>query len=186
MSSSQNNANQPRGLVIHPAEGMACIIRVHHIAEATFRATLTRPPTAPAILEGFLNVGGRAVPVMSLARLTDLSPADADLYTPMLLLHAESNGGNDDRSDGGNRESAGSLFGLIVWQTGELRDLPDDQIVDLPPDHTFNNCSTHAVKTEAGLCPLLDPSRVLLEIERHRVEALREFEQRRLDALVPA
>lgn len=183
MSKSFNNVDQLRGLVVYPTEGTSCVIHVHHVAEVTFLAMLTRPPSAPPILEGFLNVGSRAVPVMSLARLTDLPVPDSGLYTPLLLLHAEHHV-EDGRH--GARGAGGMFFGLIVWQIGEMRDLPDDQMVDLPADHTYNNCSMQAVKTEAGLCPVLDPSRVLLEIERHRVEALRAFEQRRLDALVTA
>ncbi len=50
---------------------------------------LARPPGLPAILEGILNLGGVAIPVVKLDRLFGLPERVAGLYTPIIVLRSQ-------------------------------------------------------------------------------------------------
>ena len=52
-------------------------------------ASLFRPPTIPSLLEGFLNLRGTAVPVLSLGRLFGLHERPLELHTPLVILRGE-------------------------------------------------------------------------------------------------
>ena len=69
--------------------GRTCAIPSANVREVLFMPALARPPGLPAILEGILNLGGVAVPVVKLDRLFGLPERVAGLYTPIIVLRSQ-------------------------------------------------------------------------------------------------
>src|ERR1700741_5330936 len=63
-------------------------LRLDSVSEVVPMAALSRPPSTPAILEGFLNLRGTALPVLRVATLLGLPQDSLDLHTPIVILRA--------------------------------------------------------------------------------------------------
>ena len=64
-----------------------CAIVASSVAELILMPALMQPPGQPAILDGFLNLRGRAVPVVSAHQLFHLTLAEPDLHTPLIAIY---------------------------------------------------------------------------------------------------
>src|SRR4029077_2630145 len=72
-------------LVFHLA-GQAYGLPLRSVQEVVPMTVLSRPPTLPVVLAGFLNLGGSAVPVLHLNRLLGVADFAVGLHTPLLVL----------------------------------------------------------------------------------------------------
>src|SRR5437667_9531123 len=79
-------AGPRRSLLLFRLGGRACALPADAVAEVVPLPLLSRPPGLPDLLEGLLNLGGQAVPVVRLDRLLGLPPLAPGLYTPLLVL----------------------------------------------------------------------------------------------------
>lgn len=127
---------------------------------------LSRPPSAPPFLAGFLNLGGTAVPVIRLAELFGVEGRQPELYTPLIVLR-----------------TSGGRIALWVDRVRDVRLIRTSEILPIPHNHSLNNCAQGLVKTSRDFSLLLDPERLLLEGEQARLAHLGADEQKRLGEL---
>jgi chemotaxis signal transduction protein len=72
-----------RDVLILCVAGLRCAIAADRIAELILMPELSRLPGQPAILDGFMNLRGAAVPVASLHRLFELWAPEPHLHSPL-------------------------------------------------------------------------------------------------------
>jgi chemotaxis signal transduction protein len=133
------------------------------VREIVFLPALTRVPGQPPVLDGFLNLRGRAVPVITLGRLFDLDAAAFTLHTPLVIL------------DGGEPVA------LAVDRVEEVAVI--SAWLPAPEGHSFNDCAVAAFDFGGRGATLLDARRILLEKERQFVAALEASAQAQIDSL---
>jgi purine-binding chemotaxis protein CheW len=75
-----------RAVAFFDVGGRRCALPAAVIQEVLLLPELSRPPGMPSFLEGVMNLGGTAVPVLRLDRLFGLPEREANLYTPLILL----------------------------------------------------------------------------------------------------
>ena len=129
-------------------------------------AQLARPPGLPALLEGFLNLRGEAVPVVRLRRLFGLPEASPGLYTPMVVLKG--------------REGP---LALLVDEVSGVLSASEEAGLPVQEGHAFNDCVEAEVVLDGRAVHLLSTDRLLLEQERRRIAELQVVAQRRLSDL---
>lgn len=129
-------------------------------------AALSRPPGLPSLVEGFLNLGGAAVPVIRLARLFNLPNPGMNLYTPLVVLHAE-----------GRVMAAAAERVVGVFRPTQGAAVP------LPPEDTFNGCAEGLLRIDDRSVCLLRVDRILLRHEQERLVEYTATEQQRLSDL---
>lgn len=167
MSLSEVPTSYPsRRAVAFRLAGQACAFPLERVQEVLPMAALLRPPGLPSLLEGFLNRGGTAVPVIHLCRLFGLPWEAPGLYTPLLMVSGR----------------PGPL-GLLVDEVTGLLSLDLKALLPVRESQVFNNCVEAEVELGDHTLHLFSPDRLLLEEERQRVAALREAAQERLKAL---
>lgn len=129
-------------------------------------ALLTRPSGLPAMLAGFLDLGGKAVPVVRLDHLFLLPTHALGLYTPLLIL-----------------KSGSSLIALMAENVIGVLSVAAEDVTGFGKNYTINDCAEGIVMLETGHAILLSPERILVEQERQCIAALAAAEQARLDEL---
>ena len=129
-------------------------------------AQLARPPGLPSALEGFLNLGGTAVPVLRLDRLLDLPSRNPGLYSKLIILKGVSHG----------------QIAMLVDQVSEIMSVPETTFLPVAKEHSFNACAEAAVPVQGETIHLLSPGRILLEMERRSLSEFQAVEQRSLRA----
>jgi purine-binding chemotaxis protein CheW len=139
---------------------------VDAIQEVLAAPELSTPPGMPRILVGFMDVGGTATPVVSLARLFDLPEALAVLYTPILLLRDQSN-----------------PLAIKVEQVFGTALISDSAIARLSPRDVTGDAVVGMAMVDDRCVVVLSPDRLLLRQERTRLAELQCFEQNRLAAI---
>lgn len=146
--------------------GTACALPREAVAEVLPLPELQAAPASGGWLAGFVNLGGRAVPVLDLAPILGLRElgSSAGLYAHLVLAQ--------DRS--------------LAWLVDRVADLalvsasaqrPAD------PAASLNGCVAAELALSDRLIPALDPKRLLTEAERMRVEGLTRAAATRLSAL---
>jgi purine-binding chemotaxis protein CheW len=119
---------------------------------------LWRPPGAPASLAGMLNLGGDAVPVLSLRALFQIPGEQApNPYQHILLLHG-----------------LGETLGLLTDQASDVIYVEKAKLKLLAPAETLNGCAEAELDVGGGIfAHVLSPGRLLLQEERVRLAELR-------------
>ena len=157
---------EPKATLVFQVAGNLCGVAAADVQEIVFLPALTRVPGQPAVLDGFLNLRGRAVPVITLGRLFDLAAPPATLHTPLVILD-------------GRRPMA-----LAVDRVEEVASV--SEWLPVPENHSFNDCAIAAFQFAGRGATLLDAGRILLEKERQLVAALEAGVQSEIDSLGPA
>lgn len=153
----------PLTLVLFRLADQTCALPSKWVQEILPMAHLARPPGLPLILEGFLNLGGIAVPVLPLARLFNLPQQAPGLYTPLLVLR-----GID------------PPLALLVDQVDELLSVTEEALAPVREQHALNDCVKAEGRMEDRVFHLLSPERLFLEQERQRLAELQAMAQQRL------
>lgn len=134
-------------------QGRICALRRTEVAVILPLPRLWKPPGAPALLAGILNLAGTAVPVVSLRTLFGLGEPPADLYQHILHLR---------------RPAQERPLGLLV-----------DRVIDVATTgapmpvsgrDTLNGCVMAELPLSGGyVAHLLAADRILLEEEKVRL-----------------
>ncbi|OGG54320.1 MAG: hypothetical protein A3F84_14840 [Candidatus Handelsmanbacteria bacterium RIFCSPLOWO2_12_FULL_64_10] len=159
-------AQTQRTLMVFTLAGQSCAIPLKSVREVVPMAQLARPPGLPALLEGFLNLRGEAVPVVRLRRLFGLPEASPGLYTPMVVLKG--------------REGP---LALLVDEVSGVLSASEEAGLPVQEGHAFNDCVEAEVVLDGRAVHLLSTDRLLLEQERRRIAELQVVAQRRLSDL---
>jgi purine-binding chemotaxis protein CheW len=139
---------------------------VNTIQEVLAAPELSAPPGMPRILNGFMDLGGVATPVVSLARLFNLSEAPAALYTPILLLRDQS-----------------KPLAIQVEQVLGSASISDSAIARLSPHDVTGDAVVGMAMVDKRCVVVLAPDRLLLRQERTRLAEVQSLEQNRLAAI---
>ena len=134
---------------------------IRHIAPLPL---LHPPVAAPPFVEGFFDFQGEPVAAIRLDRLLGLGEAKLGLYTPLLIL-----------------ADAALSIALHVDKVEQILKAAAIQPID--DAETLNGCVVGRVGDGAGTVYVLDPSRLLLEIERERLAAHHIMREQRLEVL---
>jgi purine-binding chemotaxis protein CheW len=128
-------------------------------------ARLVRPPGLPAPLEGILNLAGRAVPVLRLARLLQLPERSPGLYSMLIVLRSTTDG----------------RIALLVDRVSAILSIPATMLLPVGKEDSFNACAEGTVPVQGQVIYVLSPARILLQKERESIAEFQAMEQRRLD-----
>jgi chemotaxis signal transduction protein len=130
--------------------------------------SLSTPPSLPPSIHGVLNLAGKAVLVVDLARLMGAEPGDqADpLYRHLVILAGKHEG-----------------LALLVDRAEDVCRIQDDAIVRAGEGGSFNGCVVGHVEMGDASVHLLDADRIFLAAERERLNDLRHAEQVRIESM---
>jgi purine-binding chemotaxis protein CheW len=159
------------GIVVFRLGGQGFGLPVEVVREVVPVAWLDRPPHLSSMVEGVLNLGGQAVPVLRLDRLLGLEAGRHGLDASILVMRP--------------RDGEGVL-GLLVDHVDGVRRREDLSPLGLPAGQTFNDCLAEVLEGEGRSVSLLAWDRVLLEQERVRLAEFQQRAQERLTELADA
>lgn len=160
--STKSGRGQHTLLLFHLA-GQSYGIPLRDVQEVVPMARLSHPPSMPAVLAGFLNLGGIAIPVLRLDRLFGLQEQSVGLYTPLIVLR-----------------DAESRLALMVEKVSRIVSVPADELVPVPENHSFNDCVEEMATFADHVVLLLSTGRILLEKEQQCLAEFQDREQTRL------
>lgn len=142
--------------------GRLLAIPVSAVQEIIAATALSCEPCGPSVLAGFLDLGGRAVPVLSLGRILGVEALPLGLDTPLIIVRHHN-----------------GLLGLLVEHVRDTVNTAQADRVAL----THDAIAHEAVNLAGRLVPILDPSQLLFEQERRRIaESLEQRRKRMGDA----
>ncbi|MCJ2135675.1 chemotaxis protein CheW [Methylobacterium sp. J-026] len=146
--------------------GTPCALPRAAVAEVLPLPDLHCPPAAGGWLVGFLNLGGRPVPVIDLAALLGLrsDAAEPGRYAHLVLTRGEG-------------------LAYRVDRAADLVTVPADAIRPVVESGTFNGCVAAELVLGERLIHALAPERLMTVEERTRVAALSRTAADRLAAL---
>lgn len=152
-----------RKLVLCRVSKQAYAIPLEPVQEILPMSALSHPPCLPAVLAGFLNLGGELIPVVRLDRLFGLPCHTPDLFTPLLLVR-----------------SFDSVIAYLVEQVTGIVTIAASSVLPVPEECTFNACAEGVIVDHGDSVILLNPARILTENEARRICELSAMEQTRL------
>jgi purine-binding chemotaxis protein CheW len=128
-------------------------------------AQLAHPPGLPTPLEGILDLGGKAVPVLRLDRLLRLPVREAGLYSMLIVL----------------KGLAGGNLALLVERASEVRSVSFGELLPVDREDSFNACAEASFFLGGETVSLLSPQRILLEKERQVLSEFQILTQHRVE-----
>jgi len=155
-----------RDLLVFDISGKFCALPVEDLLEIIPMASLSRPPSMPTIMEGFLNLRGTAVPVVSLSRMFRLQERPLELYTPIIVVR-----GRD------------YPLAFLVDHVTQILSLSVEDAVALQKDHSFNDCAEAQAATRERVVHIFSSKRLLIEKEKQCLTEFQTMEQQRLNEL---
>ncbi len=135
------------------------------VAQIIYMARLMEPPGLPSFCPGFLNLRGKAVPVVNLAVLMQFPDVPVDLYTPLVIVKTDK-----------------IPLALLVEKVVDVITVNMEQICPLENHGVFNQCVSGTGKNNDGnTFHLLSPEQILLAREKQRMVEFKDILQTRLD-----
>ncbi|MEX2287663.1 MAG: chemotaxis protein CheW [Planctomycetaceae bacterium] len=168
-SETASNSGPKQSFVVFELDKQAYGLPIAAVVEILPMAQLTRPPQAPMLLAGFLNLEGQPVPVIRLRRLFALEDEPADIYTPLVLLRS-----NDRR------------LALLVDRVCRIISADESCLVPVEDACSLNNCASGMLDVAGAVVVVLSPDRLLLEQENLQIDELTAMERDRLSRLQEA
>lgn len=162
------NPADASGIVMFRLAGQGFGLRVDDVREVVPLAWLDRPPHLPAMVEGILNLGGQAVPILRLDRLMGMEVGRYGMDASILIMRPRSESG---------------MLGLLVEHVDGVREVGDFTAMDLPAGQSFNDCLAEVLERDGRSVNLLAWDRILLQQERAALDEFQARTQQRLDAL---
>lgn len=159
-------------LVTFTLGGETFALGVDVVREVVPIAWLARPPNMPRAVEGVLDLGGQAVPVLRLDRLLGLAEGTHGLDASILIMR-ENLGRN------------GQPMGLLVDHVDGVRPVTAFTRMPLAPEQSFNGCVAALLGDGDGAWHLLSWDRILLAEERARLVEFQARAQERLAEPMP-
>lgn len=127
---------------------------------------IQRPPSAPAIVAGMVNVGGTPLIVVDLTMVLTGEPSRPGFYWNIVRLRHGT-----------------PPVGFLVAHADQVVSLNPDDVRAAPAGETLNDCIAGEFDHEGESVHLLDIDRILLERERQVLAALQSECNRRLEDL---
>lgn len=153
-----------RPLLVFRLAGQLGALPLESVERIAPMAELARPPGLPYLLEGILNMAGRAVPVLRLDRLLELPEQVPGLYSMLILLKSVSD----------------CRIAILVDRVTEVVSVPASALLPVGPEDSFNACAEAAVRVRGEIVHLMSPERILLEQERETLSDFQAMSKRRL------
>ncbi|MDO8606663.1 MAG: chemotaxis protein CheW [Phaeospirillum sp.] len=160
------------GVITFRLCGKSFGLPVGTVREVVPIAWLDRPPHMPSMVQGILNLGGQAVPVLLLDKLLGLDGAVYGLDASILIMR-------DDHE-------AGRPLGLLVEHVDGVRAVEDFTTMGFADRHSFNGCLSDQLERDGKVVSLLAWQKILLVEERERVADFQALAQARLADLSTA
>lgn len=157
-----------RTVVVFQAGGVRGAFPVEQVQEIVPMATLLAPPGMPALLHGFLNLRGTAVPILRFDRLFSTGECFPGLHTPLLIFRIPER-----------------PVGLLVDAVSDIVRTTDLSLLPVPADYSFNGSATAELGIASGPAYLFSVERILLEREHRLLSEFQAVAQRRLSDLGP-
>jgi purine-binding chemotaxis protein CheW len=148
-------------LLVFQVGGELAALPLESVERIAPMAHLARPPGLPSPLEGILNLGGTAVPVVRLDRLLRLPVHEADMSSMLIILKG--------------------LFALLVERTHEVRSVSLAELLPVDREDSFNACAEASFFLGGQAVPLLSPQRILLEKEAQALSDFQTLAQQRIE-----
>lgn len=145
-------------------EGFA--INLESVREVLPVSLLSHPPGTPPILQGFLNLGGEAIPVLSPKRLFQLKDSPPAAYSHLIIL-----------------KRAETPLAILVDRAVGTAKTAQSSLMPVGQDHSFNDCVEHDVRIGTQTVHVLSIERLLIKEEESRIAQLHSMEQTRLHQL---
>jgi purine-binding chemotaxis protein CheW len=162
------NPAEVSSMVLFRLVGQAFGLPVHMVREVVPMAWLDHPPGLSSLVEGVLNLGGQAVPVLRLDRLLGLEEREYGLESSILIMKAP---------------AGESSLGLLVEHLDGVRQIGDFSPLGLPAGQSFNDCLAEMMACDGQPVSVLDWGRILLEQEKERLAQFQARAQERLAGL---
>jgi purine-binding chemotaxis protein CheW len=154
-----------RDLLVFSAGGQIAALSFDNVERIVPMAQLTRPPGLPSPVEGILNLGGTAVPVLRLDRLLRLPAQPIGLYSMLIVI----------------RNVAEGRFALLVERTSEAITVSRGALLPVDRHDSFNACAEASFLLRGQTIPLLSPQRILLEKETQALSEFQALAQQRIE-----
>lgn len=157
------------GVITFRLCGRSFGLPVGAVREVVPIAWLDRPPRMPSLVQGVLNLGGRAVPVLRLDKLLGLGDGSYALDASILVMR--------------HADETGQTLGLLVEHVDGVR--PADQFspMGLSDRTSFNACLSDQLERDGAVVQLLSWDNILLAEERRRLADFQVQAQARLEDL---
>jgi purine-binding chemotaxis protein CheW len=155
-----------RDVLILCVAGLRCAIAADRIAELILMPALARLPGQPAILDGFMNLRGAAIPVASLHRLFELWAPEPQMHSPLVTIKTSS-----------------GLLALRADSLEEVAAVEGATMTPCGPSDSLNGCAEAQFDWNGRPVAMLSPEHLLLAKERECVADLQAQMQRRLEYL---
>jgi purine-binding chemotaxis protein CheW len=166
-------------ILLFEVSGIECALRSSEVRELLPVPRLWRPPALPKPVAGFFNLGGQAVPVITLGTLFGLeatksettkseasrSDREAEAYRHLMLV---------------DRVTGAGPAAFLVDRVLDLVNLPEDRISPVPDSETLNGCLEAEIDHDGSLIHLLSLERILFAEERQSLAELGRHAQNRL------
>jgi purine-binding chemotaxis protein CheW len=146
--------------------GLRCAIAADCIGELILMPALTRLPGQPAILDGFMNLRGAAVPVASLHRLFELWAPEPHVHSPLVTI-----------------KTSGGLLALRADSLEEVAAVDSAAMLPCDAGDSLNGCAEAQFDWNGRPVAMLSSERLFMAKERHCMADLQAQMQRRLDYL---
>jgi len=152
--------------VVFAVADLTCALAREEVRRILPLPALDRPPGAPSLLEGILDLAGVAVAVLRLDRLFGLPDSPPDPYQHLVLL-----------------TEAEPPLALLVDRVVDVVRLPQAGWIELDEAETFNGCVTGRLTLGERSVSLVDVRRLLILRERQLLAEFQAMQQRRLEEL---
>ena len=153
-------------LVVFDLAGQACAFPLEEVRQIIPLPALAHPPGLPEAIEGILDLGGSAVPVVRMDRLFSLPPQEIGLYTPLLLLGAASN-----------------PVAIPVDQVREILSLREESCSFLGDGRSLNGAAVGEIAAGGSSIHLLSAEHIFSAEERRRLTEFQTMAEQRLRML---
>jgi len=155
-----------REMIIFKVNDIIFSFPLEYVKEVVHMAELFTPPGTPACIDGFLNLEGKAIPVLSLAQLFFSNSPKKELYTPLIILKSP---------------LERSTWALLVDSVLNLRNTSQENLLPVSEELVFNRCVSAVMEIDLGKVYILDPRKILLQQEEQTVMEFQKIAQRRID-----
>ncbi len=156
----------PHQLLVFEIAGDSFALPLDAVREILPLPLLSHPPGIPSLLEGFLNLGGQAIPVLNPARLFRLQSPAPGPYSHLIVL-----------------EKTGMPLAILADHAAGAMEVPKESVMPVGQDFSFNDCLEGDARIGGRAVHILSVEKLLLEEERSRIAELRAMEQERLREL---
>jgi Chemotaxis signal transduction protein len=157
-------------IVLFDICGTECALRRDAVRELLPLPHLRRPPSLPAPVAGFFNLGGSAVPAVRLDVLFGLpreeTSSETDLYRHLILVEGL---------------TPDLPTALLVDRVEDVKTVSASQLFPVREEGTLNGCVEAEIDLDGRLVHLLSLERILMAGERRALSELNRQAQSRLD-----